>query len=213
LEAAVSSVFVVQTKDLPRAKVGGVDDPSVGWQGAFAAYGGHGTTASSTIVYEIEPGKRLGWHTDAIEETQYILAGTGELRMEDGSKHQVGPGSVFVIPTPVRHDLVNTGKETLRAVAFFAAAMFTQQFDNVMLPRTCTCLVPPTGRPSRWPAPPRPPPKVAAPLQRGRSNAWTDCQKALRHHPRPTGGAPGSARGAPRATGRAARTFGVTNMK
>jgi quercetin dioxygenase-like cupin family protein len=134
LEAVVSSVFVVQTKDLARAKVGGVDDPSVAWQGAFAAYGGHGTTASSTIVYEIEPGKRLGWHTDATEETQYILAGTGELRMEDGSKHQVGPGSVFVIPTPVRHDLVNTGKETLRAVAFFAAAMFTQQFDNVMLP-------------------------------------------------------------------------------
>ncbi len=34
----------------------------------------------------------------------------------------------------MRHDLANTGKETLRAVAFFAAAMFTQTFDNVMLP-------------------------------------------------------------------------------
>jgi hypothetical protein len=33
----------------------------------------------------------------------------------------------------MRHDLANTGKETLRAVVFFAAAMFTQQFDNVML--------------------------------------------------------------------------------
>jgi Cupin domain len=43
-----------------------------------------------------------------------ILAGTGELRLEDGSKHQVGPGSVFVLPTPMRHDLANTGKETLR---------------------------------------------------------------------------------------------------
>ena len=32
-------------------------------------YGEHGTTASSTIVYEIEPGKRLGWHTDATEES------------------------------------------------------------------------------------------------------------------------------------------------
>jgi quercetin dioxygenase-like cupin family protein len=106
----------------------------VRWAGAFAAYGGHGTTASSTIVYEIEPGGRLGWHTDATEETQYILAGTGELRLEDGTKHKVGPGSVFVLPTPMRHDLANTGKETLRAVAFFAAAMFTQQFDNVMLP-------------------------------------------------------------------------------
>jgi quercetin dioxygenase-like cupin family protein len=134
MEAALDSVFVVKTGDLQRAQVGGVDDPSVRWAGAFAAYGGHGATASSTIVYEIEPGGRLGWHTDATEETQYILAGTGELRLEDGTKHAVGPGSVFVIPTPVRHDLANTGKETLRAVAFFAAAMFTQQFDNVMLP-------------------------------------------------------------------------------
>lgn len=40
----------------------------------------------------------------------------------------------LVLPTPMRHDLENTGKETLRAVAFFAAAMFTQEFDQVMLP-------------------------------------------------------------------------------
>src|SRR2546430_3899545 len=125
---------IVASDKLKRTEVWAEDDESVHWAGAFAAYGGHGTTASSHIVYEIEPGGRLGWHTDATEETQYILAGTGELRLEDGSKHQVGPGSVFVLPTPMRHDLANTGKETLRAVAFFAAAMFTQQFDNVMLP-------------------------------------------------------------------------------
>lgn len=34
----------------------------------------------------------------------------------------------------MRRNLANTGAETLRAVAFFAAQMFTQQFDNVMLP-------------------------------------------------------------------------------
>ena len=32
----------------------------------------------------LEPGGRLGRHTDATEETQYIIAGKGELRMEDG---------------------------------------------------------------------------------------------------------------------------------
>jgi Cupin domain len=63
-----------------------------------------------------------------------LIAGSGELLLEDGSKHAVGPGSVFVLPTPLRHDLVNVGTETLRAVAFFAAAMFTQTFDNMMLP-------------------------------------------------------------------------------
>ena len=86
------------------------------------------------IVYEIEPGKRLGWHTDATEETQYIIGGTGKLHMEDGSVHEVGPGSVFAIATPVKHDLVNVGNKTLCAVAFFAAAMFTQNFDNMMMP-------------------------------------------------------------------------------
>lgn len=125
---------VIATDKLERTKVWGNDDPTVRWAGAFATCGGKQATQSSTIVYEIEPGGRLGWHTDATEETQYILAGTGKLSMEDGSTHPVGPGSVFIIPTNVRHDLVNTGAETLRAVAFFAAAMFTQTFDNEMMP-------------------------------------------------------------------------------
>jgi hypothetical protein len=39
-------------------------------------------------------------------------------------------GSVFVLPTNVRHNLANVGTDTLRAVAFFAAAMFLQNFEN-----------------------------------------------------------------------------------
>lgn len=132
-KAARAASPVVDSGKLARAKVSGAEDASVRWAGAFASCGGKGAEQSSTIVYEIEPGGRLGWHTDATEETQYIIAGNGELRMEDG-KYPVGPGSVFVLPTNVRHDLANTGKDTLRAVAFFSAAMFTQDFDNVMLP-------------------------------------------------------------------------------
>jgi quercetin dioxygenase-like cupin family protein len=125
---------VVASDKLARNEVWAENDPTVRWAGAFAVYGGHGTTQSSIIVYEIEPGHRLGWHTDATEESQYILAGTGQLFMADGSSSMVGPGSVFVLPAGVRHDLANAGAETLRAVAFFAAAMFTQTFDNVMMP-------------------------------------------------------------------------------
>ena len=99
-------------------------------------------------------GKRLGWHTDQTEETQYIVSGTGELVMDEG-RFPVGPGSVFVLPTNVGHDLVNTGTETLRCVGFFGAAMFTQVFDNVMLPPNTHVLGTPnrdgTGAP-----PPRP---------------------------------------------------------
>ena len=133
-DATINKVEIIESNKLKRSEVWGESDKAVHWAGAFAVYGGHGATASSTIVYEIEPGKRLGWHTDATEETQYIVAGEGKLYLEDGSTHKVGPGSVFVLPTPMRHDLENTGKETLRAVAFFSAAMFTQDFDQVMLP-------------------------------------------------------------------------------
>ena len=124
---------VVDSNSMQRIKVGSVDDKTIDWRASFATCGGNHATQSSTIVYEIAPGGHLGWHTDATEETQYIVSGTGELLMEDG-RYPVGPGSVFVLPTNVRHDLANTGKEPLRAVAFFAAAMFTQDFDSVMLP-------------------------------------------------------------------------------
>jgi quercetin dioxygenase-like cupin family protein len=133
-EGIGTAVTVVDSAALERTKVWGDGNPAVRWQGAFATFGGHGASASSTIVYEIEPGGRLGWHTDATEETQYIIAGTGLLHLEDGTTKPVGPGSVFVLPTPLRHDLENTGSETLRAVAFFAAAMFTQTFDDTMMP-------------------------------------------------------------------------------
>ncbi|MFN8593411.1 MAG: cupin domain-containing protein [Thermomicrobiales bacterium] len=124
-------MVVVETNELARITV--KSDGGVKWQGAFATCGGKGADQSSTIVFEIEPGHRLGWHTDQTEETQYIIAGTGELRT-DAANYKVGPGSVFVLPTNVRHDLANTGTETMRAVAFFSAAMFTQVFDNVMEP-------------------------------------------------------------------------------
>jgi quercetin dioxygenase-like cupin family protein len=131
--SAVKHSAVVGTDGMARAKVRSVDDPAIKWNAVFATYGGHGADQSSTIVYEIEPGGHLGWHTDATEETQYIVSGAGELHTEEGT-FPVGPGSVFVLPTNLRHDLANTGKEPLRAVAFFAAAMFTQDFDSVMLP-------------------------------------------------------------------------------
>jgi quercetin dioxygenase-like cupin family protein len=123
----------VNTANVPRLAVHGEGVPDVRWQGAFISYGGHGATQSTTIVFEIAPGGRLGWHTDQTEETQCILAGSGELQRDDGNQ-PVGPGTVFVVPTNVRHDLVTIGAATLRAVAFFAAPMFTQVFDELMQP-------------------------------------------------------------------------------
>ena len=140
----------VATHDVPRIHLNGEGDDSIRWAGAFVSFGGQGADQTTTIVFEIEPGNRLGWHTDQTEETQYIIAGTGELRRDDGT-FPVGPGSVFVLPTNVGHDLVNTGSETMRAVAFFAAPMFTQYFDNVMQPLNTHVLGTP-NRAGEWKA-------------------------------------------------------------
>ena len=129
---AMNSIFVVATKDLPRAKVGGVDDPSVRWAGAFASYGDTGPP--NLRQSSMKSSQADGWAgirtrpRDAIYHCRHR-----RIALEDGKVQQVKPGDVFVIPTPIRHDLANTGTETLRAVAFFAAPMFTQHFDNAML--------------------------------------------------------------------------------
>src|SRR5688572_11487698 len=78
--SAVKHSCVVATEKMPRVKVRSSDDATIKWNAFFATYGGHGADQSSTIVYEIEPGGHLGWHTGATEETQYIVSGTGELK-------------------------------------------------------------------------------------------------------------------------------------
>jgi len=123
----------VHTNQLPRVEIRSDEDETINWGGAFAAYGGQGADQSSVVVFEIAPQGHLGWHTDQTEESQYIISGTGILKVDD-REYPVHSGTVFVVPTNVRHDLVNTGDEPLRAVAFFAAAMFTQKFDNVLQP-------------------------------------------------------------------------------
>ena len=48
------------------------------------------------IWFAVPPGKRLGRHTDTAEETQFILAGSGEL-VRDGGSDPVRAGDVVVL--------------------------------------------------------------------------------------------------------------------
>jgi hypothetical protein len=112
--------------------VWGETDAAVHWAGAFAVYGGHGATASSTIVYRSSPASGSAGTPTRRKRPNTSSQGRASFVWKTGPLGRSGRGSV--LPTPMRHDLENTGKETLRAVAFFAAAMFTQDFDQVMLP-------------------------------------------------------------------------------
>lgn len=50
----------IDTGSIERLHIHGAEDETVKWEGAFVSYGGHGADASTTIVFEIEPGGRLG---------------------------------------------------------------------------------------------------------------------------------------------------------
>lgn len=123
----------VSASSLEMVGISSPEDASINWAGAFASYGGHGADNTIVVPFSIAPGGHLGWHTDSIEETQYIIAGSGELQRDDGN-FPVGPGSIFVLPELVRHDLRNTGTEPLLAIAFFSGPALTQVFDTIMLP-------------------------------------------------------------------------------
>ena len=103
------------------------DDAS--WTGGYVAYGGNGAAESTVVTFTIPPGKRLGWHTDTAEETQLILAGSGMLLLDGGSK-PVRAGDVVVLATGTGHDLHNTSSEDMRVVGFFAAPAVEQHWTS-----------------------------------------------------------------------------------
>jgi quercetin dioxygenase-like cupin family protein len=99
------------------------------WVGGYFAYGGDVAEKSATIYFAIPPGKTLGQHTDTAEEIQFILAGSGELLLDEGAK-PVRAGDVFVLREGVAHDLRNTGPDDLRIVAFFSAPHVEQHWTE-----------------------------------------------------------------------------------
>jgi len=127
------SMNPVEVSKLQTLNMTSFDDPAINWIAAFACYGGQGADYTVVVPFSIASGGHLGWHIDSLEETQYIIAGSGELQRDEGS-WSAGPGSIFVLPKNVRHDLRNTGTVPLLAVAFFSGEALTQTFDEVMLP-------------------------------------------------------------------------------
>src|SRR6476659_6642848 len=61
---SADKAFAVDSTKLECGEVWGETDAAVHWKGAFAVYGGHGATASSVIVYEIEPAAWLAHRRD-----------------------------------------------------------------------------------------------------------------------------------------------------
>jgi quercetin dioxygenase-like cupin family protein len=92
-----------------------------------------GTEGGAVVYFEIEPGHRLGRHTDSPEEILYIVAGTAEAEVGD-ERGVVTAGDLAVIPAMVPHAVRNIGDGTLKVIGFFSEPDVTSTFDEPVQP-------------------------------------------------------------------------------
>ena len=68
------------------------------------------------------PTGRAPLHAHPHEEVVYVLAGSGQLWIEENPVGKLRPGSVVFFPIGVRHTLENTGRDDLRVLGAFSPA-------------------------------------------------------------------------------------------
>ena len=109
------------------------DDPTMRVRFNLPFYVGSGTKNTVVVYFELEPGHRLGTHTDSAEEILLILEGTAEATVGD-QQGRVSAGEMAVVPAMVPHALRNVGDETVRVVGFFSSNVVASTFDQPMMP-------------------------------------------------------------------------------
>ena len=109
------------------------DDPTMQLRVNFPFYVGTGTKNTAAVYFEIEPGHRLGTHTDSAEEIVLFLKGTAEVSVGD-EQGRVSAGEMAVVPAMVPHGMRNVGDETVRVVGFFSSNVVVSTFDQPMMP-------------------------------------------------------------------------------
>jgi quercetin dioxygenase-like cupin family protein len=92
-----------------------------------------GTTAAATeftVVYnEIEPGNRIGTHTDAAAELLFVLTGRVEATVGEETT-TVSAGSLTVLPAETEHRVRNNGTQTGELVGVFGTAPVESTFET-----------------------------------------------------------------------------------
>jgi quercetin dioxygenase-like cupin family protein len=94
---------------------------------------GHAGQASGSSLLEVDPGCRLGRHTDSAEETIVVTSGTAAVTVGDETV-EVAAGGVALVPECTPHEVRNAGSETLRFVAVYASADVTTTYGDEVQP-------------------------------------------------------------------------------
>ncbi len=118
---------------LELAEVWYEDDPTMRLRVNFSFFLGTGTKSTAVVYFEIEPGHRLGSHTDSAEEILLVLEGEAEVSLGD-ERGRLSAGEMALVPAMVPHGMRNAGEETVRVVGFFSSNVVVSTFDQPMMP-------------------------------------------------------------------------------
>ena len=109
------------------------NDPTMRLRVNFPFFLGTGTKSTAVVYFEIEPGHRLGTHTDSAEEILLILEGEAEVTLGD-EQGRLSVGEMALVPAMVPHGLRNVGEEMVRVAGFFSSNVVVSTFDQPMMP-------------------------------------------------------------------------------
>jgi quercetin dioxygenase-like cupin family protein len=126
-------VISAKIDELELMEVSYEDDPTMRANVNFPFYVGTGTRNTAVVYFELEPGCRLGSHTDSAEEILLILEGEAEATVGD-EQGRVSAGDMAVVPAMVPHALRNVGVKTVRVAGFFSSNVVVSTFDRPLMP-------------------------------------------------------------------------------
>jgi quercetin dioxygenase-like cupin family protein len=120
-------------EDLELLEVWYENDPTMRSKVNFPFFLGTGTKDSAVVYFEIEPGYRLGTHTDSAEEILLILEGEVEVSLGD-EQGRLSAGEMALVPAMVPHGIRNVGDERVQIAGFFSNNVIVSTFDQPMMP-------------------------------------------------------------------------------
>jgi quercetin dioxygenase-like cupin family protein len=138
-------MYTVRLSELELPEAGYENDPTMRAKGTSPFSAATGTKNTAVVYFEIEPGHRLGTHTDSAEELLLILGGEAEVSVGD-EQGQVSAGEMALVPAMVPHSMRNVGDETLRVVGFFSSSTVMSTFDQPVVPMGEPPSEPPFGQ-------------------------------------------------------------------
>jgi quercetin dioxygenase-like cupin family protein len=126
-------VIAETIEDLELMEVWYETDPTMRLKVNFPLFLGTGTKSTAVVYFEIEPGYRLGTHTDSAEEILLILEGEVEVSLGE-EEGRLSAGQMAVVPAMVPHGMRNVGEERVRVAGFFSSNVIVSTFDKPMMP-------------------------------------------------------------------------------